>query len=163
MIWDGVALPVKAGRRPWCCCGWSYGSPTPPPRGLDKPLSVVVLMAEITPVPLGTAACLLKSGSRDVSAGPCVSPQRHKVSERPMRKMSRLEKERPFCEELKCWGGNKSIHCPNVPHPRQGDVRGGGGRRGLFCFVFPNLKISFKDAVLENKLEEKLGVGQDLQ
>lgn len=33
----------------------------------------------------------------------------------------------------------------------------------MFCFVFPNLKISFKDAVLENKLEEKLGVGQDLQ
>lgn len=127
-------------------------------------MSVVVLMAEITPVPLGTAACLLKSGSRDVSAGPCVSPQRHKVSERPMRKMSRLEKERPFCEELKCWGGKTNpFTARTYLIPGRGMCVGGGGRRGLFCFVFPNLKISFKDAVLENKLEEKLGVGQDLQ
>lgn len=41
-----------------------------PPRAFGKHSSVVVLMAEMTPVPLGTAACLLKSGSRDVSAGP---------------------------------------------------------------------------------------------
>lgn len=51
-------------------------------------------MAETTPVPLGTAAYLLGSGSRDASATPGVSPQRHEVSEHPVRKMSRLEKER---------------------------------------------------------------------
>ena len=41
---------------------------------------------ETTPIPPGTEACLLKSGSRDAFARPCVSRQRHKVSEDPERR-----------------------------------------------------------------------------
>lgn len=51
-------------------------------------------MADTAPVPPGTAACLLGSGSRDPAATPCVSPQRHEVSQHPVRKVSRLEEER---------------------------------------------------------------------
>lgn len=58
-----------------------------------------------------------------------------------MREMSRLEKERPFCEGLKCHKKKKkrfkSIHCPDSPYPRQ--VVGEDGEtvrrwRGFFLF-----------------------------
>ena len=62
-------------------------------------LWVVVLRAEITPVPLGTAACLLKSGSRGFCRALRLTS---KAQGCPVREMSRLEKERPFCEGLKC-------------------------------------------------------------
>lgn len=87
-------------------------------------------MAETTPVPLGTAAYLLGSGSRDASATPGVSPQRHEVSEHPVRKMSRLEKERfsvMSSNAVKKKKRFKSTHCPKRPHPRQVDEQGGGG------------------------------------
>lgn len=45
------------------------GAP-PPPRGLDKPLSVMVLVAEITPVPLGTELVSWKVEAEKFLQGP---------------------------------------------------------------------------------------------
>lgn len=63
-----------------------------PRRGLGKHLPVTVIMAETPhPFPLGTAAGLLKIGSRDVSARPCLTLKA--LSQRtPGGKMSRWEK-----------------------------------------------------------------------
>lgn len=79
-------------------------------------------MAEATPVP---PAGLPGSGSRDASATPCVSPQRHEVSEHPVRKMSRAEKESfSAMSSNAVKRGFKSTHCPKRPHPGQVWVSG---------------------------------------
>lgn len=68
--------------------------------------------------------------------------------------------ERPFCEELKSLKKKKkfkSIHCPNMPHPRWGD-----GEEGGVCFgVFfpPNLKISLKKCSYRKQVGGEAGGG----
>lgn len=46
----------------------------------------------------------------------------------------------------------------SLPKHASSQMGGWGGRWGLFWFFFPpNLKISFKNVAIENKLEEKKG------
>lgn len=113
----------------------------------------MVIKAETAPAPLRTAAGLLERGSREVSAGPCISPQRHKSGTSCERNVTLGS--RPFCEELKC--SVKGLYALTVQRGLILD-RGMGGKVGFF-----NSKISFKKCSCRKQAGIKReGCGQDL-
>lgn len=96
-------------------------------------------------------ACLLNSRSGDASGRPCISPQRHKISEHLVRRMSHLEQERLSRRKLK-WRVT-STHRPHMPCSGQVNE----WREGLFSI----LKIAFKNAATETKVGGGAKWGRD--